>query len=119
MPGSPDELMQRRSFLGSILALAAAPAIVRADSLMLVIPRETDILTADFEYGVYGVNVLVKKNTLLTPEMITREALRVLHQKLSFVNSVNTRYNTSWNSTVAVNGDKTLKICRPQRYMVT
>lgn len=29
----------RRSFLGSILALAAAPAIVRAESLMPVAPR--------------------------------------------------------------------------------
>jgi hypothetical protein len=33
--------LTRRSFMGSILALAAAPAIVRADSLM---PRETLVL---------------------------------------------------------------------------
>jgi len=32
--------MNRRGFLGSILALAAAPAIVRADSLMRIVPRE-------------------------------------------------------------------------------
>lgn len=38
--------MNRRGFLGSILALGAAPAIVRADSLMRVVPRETTILTA-------------------------------------------------------------------------
>lgn len=31
--------MNRRGFLGSILAAAAAPAIVRADSLMRVVPR--------------------------------------------------------------------------------
>ena len=31
--------MNRRGFLGSILALGAAPAIVRADSLMRIIPR--------------------------------------------------------------------------------
>lgn len=30
----------RRSFLGAILALGAAPAIVRADSLMRVVPRD-------------------------------------------------------------------------------
>ena len=30
--------MNRRGFLGSILALSAAPAIVRADSLMRVVP---------------------------------------------------------------------------------
>lgn len=37
--------MIRRSFLGSILALGAAPAIVRADSLMRVIPTGTTFLT--------------------------------------------------------------------------
>lgn len=30
--------MNRRGFLGSILALGAAPAIVRADSLMRIVP---------------------------------------------------------------------------------
>lgn len=34
----------RRGFLGAMLAACAAPAIVRADSLMRVIPRETEIL---------------------------------------------------------------------------
>lgn len=34
----------RRSFLGAMLAACAAPAIVRADSLMRVIPVETEIL---------------------------------------------------------------------------
>ena len=32
--------MNRRGFLGSILALSAAPSIVRADSLMRIVPRE-------------------------------------------------------------------------------
>lgn len=32
--------MNRRSFIGSILALSAAPAIVRADSLMRIVPRD-------------------------------------------------------------------------------
>jgi hypothetical protein len=34
----------RRGFLGSILALGVAPAIVRADSLMRIVPRETTII---------------------------------------------------------------------------
>lgn len=37
--------MNRRGFLGAILAAAAAPAIVRADSLMRIVPRETEVLT--------------------------------------------------------------------------
>lgn len=36
--------MNRRGFLGSILALGAAPAIVRADSLMRIVPVDTDVL---------------------------------------------------------------------------
>lgn len=32
--------MNRRGFLGSILAAATAPAIVRADSLMRIVPRD-------------------------------------------------------------------------------
>lgn len=36
--------MNRRGFMGSILALGVAPAIVRADSLMRIVPRETIIL---------------------------------------------------------------------------
>ncbi|MEY5097641.1 MAG: hypothetical protein RJA36_360 [Pseudomonadota bacterium] len=40
----------RRSFLGSILALGAAPAIVRADALMRVVPRETTLLADDVSF---------------------------------------------------------------------
>lgn len=36
--------MDRRGFLGAILASAVAPAIVRADSLMRIVPRETLVL---------------------------------------------------------------------------
>ena len=36
----------RRNFLGSILALGAAPAIVRADALMRVVPVGTLVLKA-------------------------------------------------------------------------
>ncbi len=42
--------MNRRSFLSSMLALGAAPAIVRADSLMRIVPRETLV----YEHVTYG-----------------------------------------------------------------
>ena len=38
--------MNRRGFLASCLALAAAPAIVRADSLMRIVPIETTVVPA-------------------------------------------------------------------------
>lgn len=36
--------MNRRGFLSSCMALAAAPAIVRADSLMRIVPRDSGVL---------------------------------------------------------------------------
>lgn len=36
----------RRSFLGSILAMGAAPAIVRADALMRIVPTSALVLDA-------------------------------------------------------------------------
>ena len=36
--------MNRRGFIGSILALGVAPAIVRADSLMRIVPRDLTII---------------------------------------------------------------------------
>ena len=41
--------MNRRGFLQSCIALAAAPAIVRADSLMRIVPRDRLVWTATFE----------------------------------------------------------------------
>jgi hypothetical protein len=41
-------IVTRRGFMQSILALGAAPAIVRADSLMRVVPREKGIITLDY-----------------------------------------------------------------------
>lgn len=44
--------MNRRGFLGAMLAAAAAPAIVRAESLMkIVVPKKEIILVDDFFQG--------------------------------------------------------------------
>jgi hypothetical protein len=40
--------MNRRGFIGSILALGAAPAIVRADSLMRIVPVGTLVERVQF-----------------------------------------------------------------------
>ena len=40
-------------------------------------------------------------NNILTPTMITREALRVLHGKLSFISNVNTQYDDRFAQTGA------------------
>lgn len=56
-------------------------------------------------------------NTLLTPTMVTREALRVLHQKLTFISTINRNYDDSF----AISGAKigsTLKIRLPNQYTI-
>lgn len=39
--------MNRRGFLSALLSAGAAPAIVRADSLMRIVPLEVEVLTLD------------------------------------------------------------------------
>lgn len=57
-------------------------------------------------------------NTILTPTAVTREILRVLHEKLSFVGTINRQYDDSFAKSGAKIGD-TLKIRLPNRYTVT
>lgn len=56
-------------------------------------------------------------NSLLTPTMVTREALRVLHKKLNFIGSINRSYDESFAKTGAKIGDS-LKIRLPNQYVV-
>lgn len=56
-------------------------------------------------------------NSLLTPNKITREALRVLHQKLNFIGSINRQYDDSFAKTGAKIGDS-LRIREPNEYVV-
>jgi hypothetical protein len=56
-------------------------------------------------------------NTLLTSDKITREALRILHQKLNFVGNVNRQYDDSFAQSGAKIGD-TLRIRLPNQFAV-
>lgn len=56
-------------------------------------------------------------NTLLTPTAVTREALRILHQKLNFVGSIVREYDDSFAKSGAKIGDS-LKIRLPNQYTV-
>ena len=56
-------------------------------------------------------------NTLLTATAVTREALRVLHQKLNFVGTITRDYDESFARQGAKVGD-TLKIRLPNQYTV-
>lgn len=56
-------------------------------------------------------------NTILTPTAVTREALRILHQKLNFIGTINRQYDDSFATEGAKIGD-TLKIRLPNQYTV-
>lgn len=56
-------------------------------------------------------------NTILSPTSVTREALRVLHQKLNFVGSITREYDDSFARQGAKVGD-TLKVRLPNQYTV-
>jgi hypothetical protein len=54
-------------------------------------------------------------HTLLTIDMVTREALRVAHEKLSFIGTINRDYDESYAKTGAKIGD-TLRVRMPNAY---
>lgn len=56
-------------------------------------------------------------NSILTPTAVTREALRILHQKLNFVGSIDRQYDDSFAKSGAKIGT-TLKIREPNQYTV-
>jgi len=56
-------------------------------------------------------------NTILTPTAVTREALRILHQKLNFIGSINRQYDDSFAKSGAKIGSS-LKIRLPNEYQV-
>lgn len=56
-------------------------------------------------------------NAILTPQMVTREALRILHQKLNFIGNINRQYDDSFAKSGAKIGD-TLSVRLPNEYTV-
>lgn len=73
--------MNRRGLIGSVLALCAAPAIVRADSLMRVVARDTTILVPPL-FGLHPYPVehslaqlLVAADSIKYPMNLIRDVL--------------------------------------------
>jgi hypothetical protein len=56
-------------------------------------------------------------NSILTPTAVTREALRILHEKATFIGSINKQYDNQFAKTGAKIGDS-LKIRLPNEYTV-
>ena len=56
-------------------------------------------------------------NTILTPTMITREALRILHNKLTFIGTINRQYDNRFAVAGAKIGD-TLQVRLPNQFTI-
>jgi len=56
-------------------------------------------------------------NSILTPTAVTREALRILHQKLNFIGNIDRQYDSSFAKEGAKIGN-TLKVRLPNEYTV-
>jgi hypothetical protein len=63
------------------------------------------------------MELFIMANTILTPTAVTREALRILHQKLNFVGSIDRQYDDQFAKSGAKIGT-TLKIREPNQYTV-
>lgn len=77
--------MNRRGFLLGMLAAGAAPAIVKASNLMPVFARA--------ESGLIVPAAIASGNTLITIDMIIKEALRLAHQNESFIGTLNRQFD--------------------------
>lgn len=89
--------MNRRGFLGAILAAGVAPAIVRAANIMPVfLRREVGGLLVP---EVSGMALMQGGgNTLLTIEMVTKEALRILEKNMAFMSALNSGFYDEFKS---------------------
>lgn len=79
--------MNRRGFLHAMLAAGAAPAVVKAANIMpIFVRRDSGLLIAE------SITATEIGNRLITFEEITREALRLMHKNMQFVQKVNLDY---------------------------
>ena len=75
-------MLSRRGLIGSLIALTAAPAIVRVESLMKLAP--TEIIKPQI--------IPPNSNSILTINMITKEAIKLFKNSDSFIQDVGSQY---------------------------
>lgn len=89
--------LSRRGFLGGLLAVVSAPAIVRVESLMglpdhgkLLVPETGLVWLARDED-------IPRSNNLLTISMITREAVRLFANSNAFIQNIDAQYDNEFS----------------------
>lgn len=101
--------LSRRGFLGGLLAVVSAPAIVRVESLM-VLPASMQIILPEPIIWTGG-------NNLLTIQQITREAVRLFMNSNAFIKSIDKQYDEEFAAAGARIGD-TLRIRFPPDFTI-
>jgi hypothetical protein len=97
-------ILARRGFIGGLIGLIAAPAIVKASSLM---PVKADLVLPS-----------LGGNNLLTVDMITRESIRMFCNTNAFLKN----YDRQFDEEFAVEDAKigsTLRIRLPNDYLLS
>lgn len=90
--------LSRRGFFSGLVALVAAPAIVRVESLM-VLPAPAKIILPEGLVKFTPIETAVEYAThsnLLTINQITREAVRLFQNSNSFIRSMNARWQSDF-----------------------
>lgn len=87
--------LSRRGLLGGLVALVAAPAIVRVESLM-ALPAPAKIITPEpilWLIGEPSVERISGGNGLWTIDQITREAVSLFRNSNAFIRSLDMQYD--------------------------
>lgn len=104
--------LSRRGFLGGLLAVVSAPAIVRVENLM-VLPRP-EIIIPQIETA---VEYTLRTNSYLTLDMITREAVRLFTNSNAFIKYMDRQFDEEFAGVDARIGD-TLRIRFPSDFTI-
>lgn len=104
--------LSRRGFIGGLLAVVSAPAIVRVESLM-ALPRP-EVIIPQIETA---VEYTLRTNSFLIIDMITREAVRLFMNSNAFLKSIDEQYDREFTATNARIGS-TLRIRYPSDFAV-
>lgn len=96
-------MVERRSILQGLVALVAAPAIVRVASLMPCAPTE----------------VIRFRSPWMTLDMITREGVRLFCNTNAFMKSLDEQYRAADYAEAHCKIGSTLRIRLPNEYTVT
>lgn len=86
--------LSRRGFLGSLLAVVSAPAIVRVESLM-ALPAPARIIAPEPVLWVFDTSTKLwsSHNNLLSIRQITCEAVRLFKDSNTFIQAIDKQYD--------------------------